>query len=83
MQTKPVNLKGLSRYSASKDGRVFLLERELTPICPDPATIQFVMIPSRHKYPKPVTLADIYKATFGTPTPSSVITRIHRSNSRL
>jgi hypothetical protein len=82
VQTKPVNLKGLSRYSASKDGRVFLLERELKPICPDPLTIQFAMTPSRHKLPKPIPLADIYRATFGIPTPNSVTARIRRLDSR-
>jgi len=77
---KPINIKGLQRYSLSKDGRVFLGEKEILGIWADPLTFHFALKPAFCKhYSKAFKLQTLYDATYQRDVPKSVTNRIYKT----
>ena len=65
---KPINIKGLSRYSISQEGRVFLGEKEIKGIWLDENTYHFPLYSSNcRQYPESFTLETLYEKTFHKP----------------
>ncbi len=71
-----INIIGLNHYSLSKDGRVFLGDREVIGGWSDDVTYTFALTPKRNTYPNPFDIRELYEKVYGCPVPTSVIKRL-------